>query len=239
MRDTVTVIGSDTVAVQSAHRVAEGDYADVVLVSSEEDWELASGSTAVILTECDDRAAMEIADRAPDAVVIVACRPQETMCRLVLDSSRFARQRVVGLGTIAASGSFRALVAEAAGVSMRDVTGLVLGGENDALVPIRSSATAAGLPVGHMLDGDVTARIEPDQPGATAAAGAEIAESVVLDRRRLLPCTTLCQGHYGIDGFASVPVTIGRGGIRRIVELELRDHELEALRRAAGAAARA
>ena len=196
-------------------------------------------------------AAGEIAEHAPDAIVIVVADPLEAMCHAALDASGFSRQRVIGMGGVLDTARLRSLLALELGVSVRDVTGLVLGGRGELMVPLVAEATAAGVPVGRIADSarldevvrrtrDGGAEVERllGAPGGYAAAAAvgEMVDSIAGDRARVLPCAALCQGEYGIrDVYLGVPCTLGASGIERLVEIELDPADMEALQRAASA----
>jgi malate dehydrogenase len=164
------------------------------------------------------------------------------MCHVALDTSGFPRQRVVGMAGILDSARFRTFLAWELGVSARDVTGFVLGGHGDTMVPIVSYTNVAGVPVSQKIDaqrlGEIVQRTRDGgaevvkllKSGsafyAPAAAVAEMIDSIVHDQKRVLPCAALCQGEYGIDGlFVGVPVKLGKDGVEEIIEIELSDQE--------------
>jgi malate dehydrogenase len=192
----------------------------------------------------------QVAERSPDAVVIVVTNPLDAMCHVALEATGFPRQRVIGMAGILDSARLRAFLARELGVSTDEVTGLVLGGHGDTMVPVLSTAQVAGSPVRKLLaperleeivqrtrDGGAEV-IELLGSGsafyAPAAAVVEMVDAILLDRKRLLPCTALCQGEYGINNlFVGVPVRLGSGGVEAIVEIELEDEEREQLQRSA------
>jgi malate dehydrogenase len=194
----------------------------------------------------------EVADRSPDAIIICVTNPLDAMCHVALDTSEFPRQRVVGMAGILDSARFRTFLAWELGVSVRDVTGFVLGGHGDTMVPVTSYTNVAGIPVTQKID---RARLEEivqrTRDGgaevvkllksgsafyAPAAAVAEMIDSIVHDQKRVLPCAALCQGEYAIDGlFVGVPVKLGNEGVEEIVEIELSDQEKADLQKSAGA----
>ena len=192
----------------------------------------------------------QVAERSPDAVVIVVTNPLDAMCHVALEATGFPRQRVIGMAGILDSARLRAFLARELEVSTAEVTGLVLGGHGDTMVPVLSTAQVAGNPVRRLLaperleeivqrtrDGGAEV-IELLGSGsafyAPAAAVGEMVDAILLDRKRLLPCTALCQGEYGINNlFVGVPVRLGSGGVEAIVEIELEDEEREQLQRSA------
>ena len=298
MRRKITVVGAGNVGATTAQRLAERDYADVVLVDIVEGmpqgkaldlnqagpvvgyepkivgtngYDETSGSDIVVITSGlprkpgmsrDDLLAAnreivagvtrEVADRSPDSIIICVTNPLDAMCHVALDTSEFPRQRVMGMAGILDSARFRTFLAWELGVSARDVTGFVLGGHGDTMVPIVSYTNVAGVPVSQKIPADRLEQIvQRTRDGgaevvkllksgsafyAPAAAVAEMIDSIVHDQKRVLPCAALCQGEYGIDGlFVGVPVKLGKDGVEEIIEIELSDREREELHRSAEA----
>jgi malate dehydrogenase len=196
--------------------------------------------------------AREIADRSPDSIVIVVTNPLDAMCHVVLDVTGFSRQRVVGMAGILDTARFRTFLAWELGVSVRDVSAFVLGGHGDLMVPVVSYTNVAGVPVIDRIDpGRLEEIVERTRQGggeivalfgeggayyAPSAAVAEMVDSIVYDRKRVLPCAALCQGEFGIrDLFVGVPCMLGARGVEEIVEIRLSGEEEEQLRRSAAA----
>ena len=194
----------------------------------------------------------EVADRSPDAIVIVVTNPLDAMCHVAFDTTGFPRQRVIGMAGILDSARFRTFIAWELGVSVRDVTGFVLGGHGDTMVPVVSYTSVAGVPVTQKIsDQRLEEIVQRTRDGgaevvkllqkgsafyAPAAAVAEMVDSIVYDQKRVLPCAALCQGEFGIDGlFVGVPVKLGAEGVEEIVEIELTDTERDELEKSAGA----
>jgi malate dehydrogenase len=196
--------------------------------------------------------AEEVKDRSPDAIVIVVTNPLDAMCHVAFDATQFPRQRVIGMAGILDSARFRTFLAWELGVSVRDVTGFVLGGHGDTMVPVVSYTNVAGVPIRQKIDDqrleEIVQRTRDGgaevgkllQKGsafyAPSAAVAEMVDSIVFDQKRVLPCAALCQGEYGIDGlFVGVPVRIGAEGIEEIIEIDLEDDEKQQLQKSADA----
>ena len=196
--------------------------------------------------------AAEVAERSPDAIVIVVTNPLDAMCHVASDATSFPRQRVVGMAGILDSARFRTFLAWELGVSVRDVTGFVLGGHGDTMVPVVSYSSVAGIPITQRLADDrIEEIVQRTRDGgaevgkllqkgsafyAPSAATVEMIDSIVFDQKRVLPCAALCQGEYGIDGlFVGVPVRLGKEGVEEIVEIELGDRETSDLDESAGA----
>ena len=183
---------------------------------------------------------------------IVHPTPSSSSCHVTFDTTQFPRQRVIGMAGILDSARFRTFLAWELGVSVRDVTGFVLGGHGDTMVPVVSYTNVAGVPVRQKIseqrleeivqrtrDGGAEV-VKLLQKGsayyAPAAAVAEMVDSIVFDQKRVLPCAALCQGEFGIDGlFVGVPVRLGADGVEEIVEIELDDAERAELEKSASA----
>jgi malate dehydrogenase len=194
----------------------------------------------------------EVKDRSPDSIVIVVTNPLDAMCHVAFDATSFPRQRVLGMAGILDSARFRTFLAWELGVSARDVTGFVLGGHGDTMVPVVSYSNVAGIPIRQKLsDSKIEEIVQRTRDGgaevgkllqkgsafyAPSAAVAEMVDSIVFDQKRVLPCAALCQGEFGInDLFVGVPCRLGAEGLEEIVEIELSDDEQEQLAKSAGA----
>jgi len=286
------------VGATTAQRLAERDYADVVLVDIVEGmpqgkcldlnqagpvvgyeanlvgtngYEETAGSDIVVITSGFPRqpgmsrddllaknkeivggVAQQVADRSPDAIVIVVTNPLDAMCHVAFDVSQFPRQRVIGMAGVLDSARFRTFLAWELGVSVRDVTGFVLGGHGDTMVPVVSFSNVAGIPIREKIaDSRIEEIVQRTRDGgaevvkllqkgsafyAPAAAVAEMCDSIIFDQKRVLPCAALCQGEFGIDGlFVGVPVRLGKEGVEEIIEIDLEDNEKEQLSKSAAA----
>jgi malate dehydrogenase len=194
----------------------------------------------------------EVAERSPDSIIICVTNPLDAMCHVTLDVSGFPRQRVVGMAGILDSARFRTFLAWELGVSVRDVTGFVLGGHGDTMVPIVSYTNVAGVPVAQKIDSKrIEEIVQRTRDGgaevvkllksgsayyAPSAAVVEMVDSILHDQKRVLPCAALCQGEYGIDNlFVGVPVKLGKDGVEEIVEIDLSDSEKAELHQSADA----
>jgi malate dehydrogenase len=165
--------------------------------------------------------------------------------------SGFPKERVFGQAGILDTARFRTFIAWATGASVRDVQALVLGGHGDQMVPVVSAATVGGVPLRKLVSeeriqqmvertakggGEIVQLLGTSAWYAPGAAIAEMVDAILLDQKRVLPCTALLEGEYGIDGlYIGVPVKLGAGGIEEIVELDLSDDERDALERSAEA----
>jgi malate dehydrogenase len=191
------------------------------------------------------------AEQSPDATVVVVTNPLDAMCHVAKHASGFAKERVVGMAGILDTARFRAFIAWETGASAKDVQAVVLGGHGDQMVPVVSATTVGGVPLSQLVSADrIEAMVERTRKGggevvnllgtsawyAPGAAVAQMVDSILLDQKRVLPCTALLEGEYGIDGlYMGVPVKLDAGGIEEIVELELTDEEQSALAESADA----
>jgi malate dehydrogenase len=199
--------------------------------------------------------AREIAERAPNAVVIVVTNPLDVMAMVVLRETGFALKRVVGMAGVLDSTRFRYFIAERLGVWPGDVQAMVLGGHGDDMVPLASFTTVAGIPIRQLLEpGAVEELVRRTRTGgaeivgllktgsayyAPGASVANMVEAVLKDERRLMPASAYLRGEYGHrDVFLGVPVILGRNGVERVVELPLADDERAALDASAAAVRR-
>lgn len=194
----------------------------------------------------------QIVAHSPNAVLIVVSNPLDAMCHAAFDVAGFPRERVIGMAGVLDSARFRTFIAQELDVSVEDVSGFVLGGHGDTMVPLSRYSTVAGIPITELLPAERIKAIEE----RTANGGAEIVgllktgsayyapgssvvemvDAVLLDKRRVLPASVHLEGEYGIDGlFVGVPVKLGAGGLRQILEVTLTEDERAALHKSAGA----
>lgn len=195
-------------------------------------------------------AAAKVAKLAPKAIIVVVTNPLDVMTYVAWKVSGFPKQRVVGMAGVLDSTRFRYFVASELGVSVEDTQAMVLGGHGDSMVPLPRFTTVTGIPITQLLPAEVVKKlVDRTRTGGTeivnllktgsayfapAASVTVMVESIVLDKKRLLPASAHLQGEYGLqDVFVGVPVILGREGVERIVELELNDQEKEALAKSA------
>ncbi len=188
---------------------------------------------------------------SPDAVIIVVTNPLDAMCHVALEASGFPSQRVIGQAGVLDAARFRAFVAMELGVSPRDVHAMVLGGHGDTMVPLPRYTTVSGIPITQLIPAErIHALVERTRDGggeivrllgtsafyAPAASVAEMVEAVLLDENRVLAASTYLTGQYGInDLYVGVPIKLGAGGVKEIIEIELTEEERAALHRSAAA----
>jgi malate dehydrogenase len=187
----------------------------------------------------------EVIAESPDAVLIVVSNPLDAMCHVAKNVSGWDKQRVFGMAGILDTARFSTFIAWETRSSVKDVTAMVLGGHGDQMVPVVSATTVGGIPLRTLVADDrIRELVERTAKGggeivnllgtsawyAPGAAAAQMVDAIVLDEKRVLPCTALLEGEYGIDGlYMGVPVKLGRRGIEEIVELDLTDDERSAL----------
>jgi malate dehydrogenase len=183
----------------------------------------------------------QIVAQSPDAVIVVLSNPLDAMCHVAKAASGFPKERVFGQAGILDTARYRTFIAWETGASVKDVQALVLGGHGDQMVPLISATTVGGVPLRKLVSEErITAMVERTAVGggeivkllgtsawyAPGAACAQIVDSVLLDEKRVLPCTAYLEGEYGIDGlYMGVPVKLGRKGIEAILEVDLDESE--------------
>jgi malate dehydrogenase len=194
----------------------------------------------------------QIARRSPDAVVIVVSNPLDAMTYVAHKVSGFPKQRVVGMAGVLDSARMRSFIAMELDVSVEDVNAFVLGGHGDTMVPLPRYSTVAGIPLPALLPRErIEAIVRRTANGgaeivnllktgsayyAPSAAAVEMAEAILRDKKRILPCAALLEGEYGVHGyFVGVPVKLGAGGVEKVVQVELTPEERAQLQRSVDA----
>jgi malate dehydrogenase len=297
-RTKITVVGAGNVGATTAQRLAERDYADVVLVDIVEGlpqgkaldlnqagpvrgyepsvvgtngYDETAGSAVCVITSGRARTpgmsrddllktnqaivadvTRNLVERSPDAVLVVVTNPLDAMCQVAFHEAGFPRERVIGMAGVLDTARFRTFLAWELGVSVRDVTGFVLGGHGDQMVPVASFTNVAGIPITDLIAPERLAEIvQRTRDGgaevvkllksgsayyAPSAAVCEMVDSIVLDQKRVLPCAALLQGEYGLEGlYMGVPCRLGAGGLERVLEISLSADERAELDRSAAA----
>ena len=247
-----TLLGFDTF-LTGANSYEETAGSDVVVVTSGIARKPGMSRDDLLRTNMgivDDVVRKAIA-QSPDAILIVVSNPLDAMCHVAFDAAGLPRERVIGMAGVLDSARFRAFIAMELGVSVEDVSAMVLGGHGDTMVPISRYSTVAGIPITELIAPDRLAEVER----RTANGGAEIVgllktgsayyapgmsvvemvDAIMLDKKRVLPCSVLLQGEYGIlDLYVGVPIKLGAHGVEQIVELRLTDEESAALKTSSG-----
>src|SRR3954462_9630298 len=297
-RVKITVVGAGNVGATTAQRLAERDYADVVLVDIVEGlpqgkaldmnqagpvvgyephitgtngYDETAGSQICVITSGIARkpgmsrddllttnkqivgdVTKELVKRSPDSIVIVVTNPLDAMCTVAYQEAGFPKERVIGMAGVPDTARFRTFIAWELNVSVRDVTGFVLGGHGDQMVPVTSYTNVAGIPVTDLIPPARLAEIvQRTRDGgaevvkllksgsayyAPSASVCEMVDSIVLDQHRVLPCAAYLSGEFGLDGiFMGVPCRLGSAGLEEIVKIQLSEDEQQQLERSAGA----
>lgn len=194
----------------------------------------------------------EIAERSPEAVLIIVSNPLDAMCHVAYEASGFPKNRVTGMAGVLDSARFRAFISMELNVSVENTHAFVLGGHGDTMVPLPRYSTVAGIPITELMTPDrIEALVDRTRNGgaeivsllktgsayyAPASAAVEMAEAILKDKKKILPCAALLQGEYGYqDLFIGVPVKLGASGIEDIIEIKLTDEEQAALNKSAAA----
>jgi len=297
-RTKITVVGAGNVGATTAQRLAERDYADVVLVDIVEGlpqgkaldlnqsgpvigyeptvvgtngYEETAGSSICIITSGRARTpgmsrddllrtnqaivadvTRNLVEHSPDSILIVVTNPLDAMCQVASAEAGFPRERVIGMAGVLDTARFRTFLAWELGVSVRDVTGFVLGGHGDQMVPVTSYTNVAGIPIADLIPAPRLAEIvQRTRDGgaevvkllksgsayyAPSASICEMVDSIVLDQKRVLPCAALLAGEYGLHGlYMGVPCRLGSGGLEEVIQIDLSAEERAELERSAAA----
>jgi len=194
----------------------------------------------------------EIAKVAPNAILIVVTNPLDAMCHVALDTSGFDKTKVIGMAGVLDSARFRTFIAMELNVSVDNTHAFVLGAHGDTMVPLPRYSSVAGIPITELLSAErIEALVERTRKGggeivsllktgsayyAPASAAVEMAEAILKDKKKILPCVTYLQGEYGVQNlFIGVPVKLGSAGVEEIIEITLAPEEHEALQKSAQA----
>jgi malate dehydrogenase len=184
----------------------------------------------------------QIARTSPNAIIIVVSNPLDVMCYVAKKVTGFPRERVIGMAGVLDTARYRAFLAEALDVSVRDIQAMVLGGHGDTMVPLIGYTTVSGIPVTQLLDrktlddivdrtrnggAEIVKYLKTGSAYYAPSSGAvQMAEAIVIDQKRVLPCAAWLEGEYGMSGiFLGVPVKLGRGGVEKVLEVELTSKE--------------
>ena len=189
---------------------------------------------------------------SPNAILIVVSNPLDVMCYVAKEVTGFPRERVLGMAGVLDTARYRGFLAEALDVSVRDIQAMVLGGHGDTMVPLISYTSVSGIPVTQLMDrkkldaivdrtrnggAEIVKHLKTGSAYYAPSAGAvQMAEAIVKDQRRILPCAAWLEGEYGMRGlFLGVPCKLGRRGLERVIEVELTADERTALQKSADA----
>jgi len=228
--------GSDVIVVTAGKPRAPGMSRDDLVATNE--------AIVAVVTK-------DAIKQSPKAIVVVVSNPLDAMCHVAKAVSKLPRERVVGMAGILDTARFRAFIAWETEASIKDVQTMVMGGHGDQMVPVVSATTVGGVPLTELASkGRITKMVQRTRVGggeivnllgtsawyAPGAAAAEMVDAIILDEKRILPCTVLLEGEYGIDGlYMGAPVKLGAAGIEEVVKLRLSADEKKALKASAAA----
>jgi malate dehydrogenase len=234
--DYAPTAGSDVVVITAGLPRSPGMSRDDLVQTNEE-----------IVKEVTE----QVVAQSPDAILIVVSNPLDAMCHVAKNVSGLPKERVFGQAGILDTARFKTFIAWETGASVQDVSTVVLGGHGDQMVSVVSATTVGGVPLRKLVsEQQITAMVERTAKGggevvqllgtsawyAPGAAAAQMVDSIMLDEKRVLPCTAYLEGEYGIDGlYMGVPVKIGRAGVEQILEVDLDESEQAALTSSADA----
>jgi malate dehydrogenase len=266
---------ADVVLVDIAEGIPQGKGLDIleagpvegydVLVTGANDYEPTAGSDIVVITagfprkpgmsrddllvanyEVVKTATEQAVKHSPNAILILVTNPLDAMCWTAFQVSKFPKNRIIGMAGVLDTARYRTFIALELGVSVENITAMVLGGHGDTMVPLVRLTSVSGIPLTELIDGPTIDRlVQRTRDGgaeivkylktgsayyAPSAATVEMVESILKDKKKVLPCAAYLEGEYGINGlFVGVPVKLGARGIEQIYEIKLADDEKAAL----------
>jgi len=196
--------------------------------------------------------AEQVAKSSPNAILIIVSNPLDVMCYVAMKASGFPRERVIGMAGVLDTARYRAFLASELDCSVRDIQAMVLGGHGDTMVPLISYTSVSGIPITQLMDkAKLDAIVDRTRNGgaeivkhlktgsayyAPSAGAVQMAEAIVNDQRRILPCAAWLQGEYGMkDLFLGVPCKLGKRGLEQVIEVQLTPDEKAALQKSADA----
>ena len=237
------VVGSDA-SIIGSNSYEESSDSDIVVITAGVARKPGMSRDDLLLTNMKivEEVTRQVVHYSPHCILLVVSNPLDAMVYHAFKVSGFPKNRVVGMAGILDTARFRTFLAQETGVSVKDVQAYVLGGHGDTMVPLIHYTTVGGVPISQLLERETIDRLVKRTQGgggeivsllktgsayyAPAAAIVEMVEAVLLDQKRLLPCTAYLQGEYGIhDLFVGVPVKLGAGGVEEVIQLELTEEE--------------
>ena len=253
MLQTGPITGSDA-RVIGTNSYEETANSDIVAITSGVPRKPGMSRDDLVLTNMNivKSVTEQVVKYSPKCILIMVANPLDAMTQLALHVSKFPRKRVIGQSGILDSSRFRTFIAQELNVSVEDVYACVLGGHGDTMVAIPRLTTVGGIPITELLPqetvnkivertvkggGEIVALLKTGSAFyAPAAATAQMIESILLDKKRILPCAVSLEGEYGIKGVVvGVPVKLGKNGMEQIIELKLTADESAALKKSAEA----
>jgi malate dehydrogenase len=235
--DYADTVGSDVVVITSGFPRKPGMSRDDLLKKNQE---IVAQVTGQVVTY------------SPDSIIIVVTNPLDAMAQVAYKVSGFPRERVIGMAGVLDTARFRTFIAQEVGASVKDVQAYVLGGHGDTMVPLSRLCTVAGIPIAQLISAErIEQIVQRTRDGgaeivkllgngsayfAPSASILQMIDSIILDKKMIVPSAAYLQGEYGVDGlFVGVPVKLGSAGIEQIIEIELNAKEKELLQKSADA----
>src|SRR6476660_6971309 len=253
LAEAAPVEGFD-VRMIGANTYDETDNSDVVIITAGLARKPGMSRDDLLKTNADivSKVVDEVVRRSPNSILIIVSNPLDAMCQVALRRSGFPKHRVIGMAGVLDSARMRCFLAEALNVSVENVTAFVLGGHGDTMVPLPRYSTCAGIPVTELLPKDqIDAILARTANGGAEIVGllktgsayyapslgaVEMAESILKDKKKILPCAVFLEGEYGVSNlFVGVPVKLGKNGVEQIIEISLSNDERAALHKSAAA----
>jgi len=253
MLEAGPVLGYDSL-VTGTNDYADTAHSDIVVVTS--GFPRKPGMTRDDLVKKNQEIVAhvteQVVDHSPNCILIMVTNPLDAMAQLAYQVSGFPRNRVVGMAGVLDTARFRTFIAQELNVSVRDVQAYVLGGHGDTMVPLARMCTVAGVPISQLLPPErIEQIVQRTRDGgaeivkllgtgsayfAPSASVLQMVDSILLDKKMIMPCAVYLQGEYGIDNlFVGVPVKLGVQGVEQIVEIELDQNERALLQKSANA----
>ena len=253
MQEAAPILGID-VNITGTNSYEETANSDVVIITS--GIPRKPGMSRDDLVQTNSKIVRDVTENvvkhSPNCIIIVVCNPLDAMCQMALHVSKFSRNRVFGQSGVLDSARFRTFIAQELSVSVNDVYTCVLGGHGDSMIPVISLCNVAGMPITDLLSKDkIDEIVQRTINGggeivdllktgsafyAPGVASAQMAEAVLLDKKKVLPCSTYLEGEYGVNGvYVGVPAKLGKDGIEQIIELNISSEEQDKLKSSAEA----
>src|SRR5262249_14090975 len=238
--ESAPIEGFDTRIVGAANDYAPTAGSEVVVVTAGIARKPGMSRDDLVRTNADivKQVSLQIKQNCPQAIVVVVSNPLDVMCWVTKQVTGFPKERVIGMAGVLDTARYRSFLAEACDVSVKDIQAMVLGGHGDTMVPLISYTTVSGIPITQLLAKDkLDAIVDRARNGGTeivkhlktgsayyapSSGAVQMAEAIVRDQKRILPCAAWLTGEYGMkDLFLGVPVKLGRKGMEKVIEVEL------------------
>ena len=245
LQETSPIEGFD-VGIKGTNSYEDTKNSDIIVITSGMPRKPGMSRDDLIATNTKivKEAAQNAAKHSPNSIIIVVTNPLDAMVHVAAKISNFPKHRVMGMAGVLDSTRFRTFIAKELDVSVEDVQAIVLGGHGDTMVPLPRYSTVNGIPITELLPKErIEALVERTRKGgeeivnllktgsayyAPAASVAEMVESILKDKKRILPCAAYCGKEYSVGGyFVGVPVKLGRNGVEKVIELKLTGEEKE------------